>query len=114
MARKATAAQPQTTDNTNRPAAEGETVAGYFRKVFREKPGLLKERSNEELFRRWLEDHPGHTEVPPKVKTGLQNIKAVLRARGEQCSHEASADHIPAEGRPEATAESWPSLSQSV
>ena len=60
---------------------ETESVAGYFRKVFRENPKLLKERSNDELYRRWLADHPGNEEVPAKVKTGLQNIKAVLRAK---------------------------------
>jgi hypothetical protein len=58
---------------------QGETVAGYFRKVFQENPKLLKQRSNEELFRRWMADHPGHDEVPKYVRTGLQNIKSVLR-----------------------------------
>jgi hypothetical protein len=80
VAKKAqTAAQP-----TKTPAAGNggtESVAGYFRKVFQENPKLLKERSNEELFRRWLADHPGHDEVPQNVKTGLQNIKSVLRAK---------------------------------
>jgi len=73
---------------------EGESVAGYFRKVFKESPRLLKKRSNDELFKRWLADHPGHTEVPKQVRTGLQNIKSVLRqergkkkhARAEQAS----------------------------
>src|SRR4051794_17568350 len=54
-------------------AGKGESVAGYFRKVFEENPKLLKQRSNDELFRRWLEDHPGHEEVPQAVKVGLQN-----------------------------------------
>jgi hypothetical protein len=80
VAKKAqTAAPPPST-----PAAgngETESVAGYFRKVFRENPKLLKDRSNDELYRRWLADHPGHQEVPQKVKTGLQNIKSVLRAK---------------------------------
>jgi hypothetical protein len=60
---------------------ETESVAGYFRKVFRENPKLLKERSNDELYRRWLADHPGHEEVPAKVKANLQNIKSVLRTK---------------------------------
>ena len=60
---------------------ETESVAGYFRKVFRENPKLLKERSNDELYRRWLADHPGHEEAPAKVKANLQNIKSVLRAK---------------------------------
>jgi len=57
----------------------GESVAGYFRKIFAEKPSLLHERSNDELYRRWMEDHPGHDKVPDNVKTGLQNVKSVLR-----------------------------------
>src|SRR3954453_14361565 len=61
------------------PAGKGGGVAGYFRKVFEENPKLLNQRSNDELFRRWLADHPGHEEVPQTVKVGLQNIKSVLR-----------------------------------
>src|SRR4051812_6761144 len=61
------------------PAGKGESIAGYFRKVFEEDPKLLKQRSNDALLARWLADHPGHGEVPQKVKVGLQNIKSVLR-----------------------------------
>ena len=78
---------------------ETESVAGYFRKVFRENPKLLKERSNDELYRRWLADHPGHKEVPAKVKTGLQNIKSVLRAKR---SKKKAAKQGPAAARPQA------------
>jgi hypothetical protein len=56
-----------------------ENVAGYFRKVFTQHPRLLNRRSNDELFKIWLQDHPGHETVPDKVKVGLQNIKSVLR-----------------------------------
>ena len=59
----------------------GESVAGYFRGVFRENPRLLKERSNGALFRRWLADHPGHETVPTNVKVGLQNVKGLLRRK---------------------------------
>jgi hypothetical protein len=84
---------------TDEPQAE--SVAGYFRKVFRENPKLLKERSNDELYRRWLADHPGHEEVPAKVKTGLQNIKSVLRAkRGKK----KAAKQGPATAQPQAPA----------
>ncbi len=62
----------------------GESIQGYFRKVFAEHPRLLKERSNDELLRRWLADHPGETEVPRSVKIGLQNVKSVLRSRGRK------------------------------
>jgi len=40
---------------------------------------MLKGRSNDELLKRWLSDHPGETEVPAKVKANLANIKSVLR-----------------------------------
>ena len=33
---------------------------------------------------RWLADHPGHKEVPPNVKTSLQNLKSVLRHKRRQ------------------------------
>jgi len=62
----------------------GETVSGYFRKVFAENPGLLDSRSNDELLRRWLKDHPGETDVPRNVKVGLQNVKSVLRSKGRR------------------------------
>ncbi len=64
------------------PAADGgETIAGYFRRVFKEQPRLLRERSNEKLLDRWLADHPGHADVPDNVKANLSNIKSVLRSK---------------------------------
>jgi hypothetical protein len=80
---------------------ETESVAGYFRKVFRENPKLLKERSNDELYRRWLADHPGHEEVPAKVKANLQNIKSVLRAKRAK---RKAAKQGPATAQPHAPA----------
>src|SRR3954471_7762580 len=58
---------------------QGESVMGYFRKIFDENPKLLKVRSNEELFTRWLADHPGESVVPERVKNGLANLKSLLR-----------------------------------
>ena len=77
---------------------QSESVAGYFRKVFRENPKLLKERSNDELYRRWLADHPEHNEVPTKVKANLQNIKSVLRAKRTK----KAAKRGPATAQPQA------------
>jgi hypothetical protein len=54
---------------------------GYFRKILEENPKLLKTRSNDKLLQRWLEDHPGETEVPNRVKQGLSNIKSHLRKK---------------------------------
>ncbi len=72
MAKKAKAADQE---------GGGESVQGYFRRIFEENPKLLKVRSNEELLNRWMADHPGVTEVPKTVKVGLQNIKGVLRSQ---------------------------------
>jgi hypothetical protein len=68
----------------NRAGQGEETVSGYFRKIFNENPKLLKGRSNEELLKRWLADHPDHKEVPEKVKKNLANVKSVLRKKGRK------------------------------
>jgi hypothetical protein len=62
----------------------GESVSGYFRKVFGEDPKLLKSKSNEELLRRWLTDHPSEKEVPGRVKNILMNVKSILRKQGRK------------------------------
>jgi hypothetical protein len=62
-------------------AVPGESVAGYFRKVFKENPAWLKERSNDKLLQKWLADHPGEKAVPATVKSNLSNIKSVLRSK---------------------------------
>jgi hypothetical protein len=64
--------------------AEGETISGYFRKVFAENPRWLDTRSNDQLYARWLRDHPGEKEVPERVRQNLSNIKGVLRKQGRR------------------------------
>jgi hypothetical protein len=64
--------------------ANGETTSGYFKRVFKENPHLLGVKSNEELFRRWLADHPNHTEVPGNIKGILFNVKSGLRKKGRK------------------------------
>ena len=59
--------------------AGGETVSGYFRRVFAENPKWLGTRSNDDVLARWLKDHPGETAVPEKVRQNLSNVKSLLR-----------------------------------
>jgi len=59
----------------------GGSVSGYFKAVLKENPGLLKSSSNEEIFDRWLKDHPGEKEVPVRVKGILFNVKSKLRKK---------------------------------
>ena len=57
----------------------GETVSGYFRRMFGENPKWLATRSNDEVLARWLKDHPGETEVPKQIKQNLSNVKSLVR-----------------------------------
>jgi hypothetical protein len=81
------------------PSGNGESVASYFRRIFEDNPHLLKERSNEALLQRWLADHPGHSEVPDRIKQNLANIKSVLRKkagkRGRKPRVETAAQETP-------------------
>jgi len=62
-------------------ATNGENISGYFRAIFKENPKLLKSRSNDDLLKRWMSDHPKEKEVPARVKQGLANVKSVLRSK---------------------------------
>jgi hypothetical protein len=61
-----------------------ETTTAYFRRVFRENPRLLKGRSNDDVLKRWLEDHPGESEVPQSARNVMSNVKSQLRKKGRQ------------------------------
>jgi hypothetical protein len=73
--RKTSTANPSTEQDNGR----GETAAGYFRRAFAEHPAWLAQPSNADVFARWLQDHPGHAEVPEKIKQSLFNTKSLLR-----------------------------------
>jgi hypothetical protein len=66
------------------PSTNGETTSGYFRRLFKENPKLLKGSDNSELFRRWLQDHPGHQEVPANIKAILHAVKSLVRSKRKQ------------------------------
>ena len=78
---KASRKKAEQATGTNGAAPEGESVSGYFRKIFEANPGLLDSRSNDELLGKWLADHPGETVVPERIKQNLANIKSVLRKK---------------------------------
>jgi hypothetical protein len=59
----------------------GGSVSGYFKAIFKENQSLLKSTSNEDIFVRWLKDHPGEKEVPDRVKGILFNVKSKLRKK---------------------------------
>ena len=82
MAKRTQTAEAATGQDNGQPA--GETVSGYFRRVFGENPKWLTTRSNDDVLARWLQDHPGETEVPEKVRQNLSNVKSVLRKAGRK------------------------------
>jgi hypothetical protein len=59
----------------------GGSVSGYFKVIFKENPSLVRSTSNEDIFARWLTDHPGEKEVPDRVKGILFNVKSKLRTK---------------------------------
>jgi hypothetical protein len=58
-----------------------ESISGYFKKVFKEHPKWLEQKSNALLVERWLRDHPDETEVSDRVKQNLANTKSALRKK---------------------------------
>jgi hypothetical protein len=66
---------------STREAKPEQSVQGYFRAIFLESPKLLKDRSNDALYERWLKDHPDEKEVPNKVRQNLSNLKSILRKK---------------------------------
>src|SRR4051812_1785316 len=95
MAKKAKQDQPndEAEQASAAPAGE-ETPTAYFRRIFEENPKLVKSKSNDEIYSRWLADHPGATEVPKNVKGILFNVKSGMRSQGRKrkAAKEAKAD----------------------
>src|ERR1700730_18414270 len=79
--RKATANPKRTAVKGRNAIADGESTMGYFRRILKENPKLLKARSNDEILNCWLKGHPGEMEVPKKVKQSLSNTKSVVRSK---------------------------------
>jgi hypothetical protein len=62
-------------------SGEAESIMGYFRPILEANPKYLKKRKNDELYERWLKDHPNFSEVPQPVKNGLSNLKSTMRTK---------------------------------
>ncbi len=62
-------------------SGDDESIMGYFRPILEQYQELLRNRSNAELYERWLKDHPGHKTIPENVRNGLSNLKSTLRTK---------------------------------
>src|SRR5262245_36566367 len=57
----------------------GESLTAYFHRLFEERPELVDAGSLQGVLKRWLGDHPGEKEVPPRVKAVAAVVKSALR-----------------------------------
>jgi hypothetical protein len=96
-------AKKKVTDNGTPSDNQGESISGYFRKVFAANPQWLDSRSNDAVLAQWLADHPGETEVPGKVKQNLSNIKSVLRKKGRKKRGRPKKESLPVQSAPVST-----------
>jgi hypothetical protein len=92
------------TSRSDVPQQAGGSVSGYFKAIFKENPGLVKSTSNEDIFARWLKDHPGEKEVPDRVKGILFNVKSKLRKQGAKKGRPRKEAQPTVEGQPAAVA----------
>jgi hypothetical protein len=83
-------ARPKSSANGANKGTEG--VAPYFRAIFKANPKLLKGRSNKEVLDQWLKDHPGYSDVPQNVKSGLANLKSNMRNKIRKRRSKKTAD----------------------
>src|SRR5262245_23937004 len=58
--------------------AEAPSMSGYWRKLFRAEPLLLRLKDNSELRKRWESDHPGE-EFDKRQNQALANVKSLMR-----------------------------------
>jgi hypothetical protein len=91
VAKKKTAAGPE------------ESVSGYFKQIFKERPDLLNSGSNTALFERWLQDHPDEKEVPNRVKNILSNVKSIVRRKRRKKSRKMKTAELPTLIAPQAS-----------
>src|SRR5437868_774924 len=68
----------------------GESISGYFRKIFEDRPELLHSKSNAELIDRWNADHPSKP-ATNRIRQNLANTKSVLRRKKRRGGRKAAA-----------------------
>lgn len=84
----------------SRTADKVPSMMGEFREIFKAKPRLLKIRSNEEVANLWLNNHPEYSELPPRARSSMANIKSHLKKqRRKRGRKKAEANSTP-EPRP--------------
>jgi hypothetical protein len=83
---------PRPKKSANASTVKADNIAPYFRQVFTEQPKLLKIRSNDQVLKMWEADHPEYNGIPDNVKTGLANVKSVMRSKRRKRGRPSKAD----------------------
>jgi hypothetical protein len=81
--------RPKKTTNNG---VKAENIAPWFRQVFTEQPKLLKIRSNDQVLKMWAAAHPEFKTIPDNVKTGLANVKSVMRSKSRKRGRPSKSD----------------------
>jgi hypothetical protein len=58
----------------------GESISGYFRRLFESNPALLDHGKNDVILGQWQLDHPGQT-IDDRIKGNLANTKSIMRKK---------------------------------
>ncbi len=75
------------------------THSAYFRKLFKERPGLLDDRTSDQAVNLWMQDHPESEETLKVVRAVLLNVKVAMRKertkRTKRALHEPGKESHP-------------------
>jgi hypothetical protein len=80
MAKSGRKKAAQTGSNGAATQPQAEPLTTYFRKILLENKKLLTGRSNEEVLKRWQDEHPGQP-VTSSVKAAMANAKSAIRSK---------------------------------
>ena len=58
----------------------GESISGYFRRLFESNPALLDHGKNDVILGQWQLDHPNQT-IDDRIKGNLANTKSIMRKK---------------------------------
>jgi hypothetical protein len=79
MGRKKASASGDATQTNGAEGGGKQSIRQYWIGLLNEHPAWLSSRSNDRLYKKYLEDHPGETEVPKNWQQGLSTVKTGLR-----------------------------------
>src|SRR5262245_25010530 len=102
--KKASAPGDATQTNSGEGSGGKQSIRQYWIGLLNEHPAWLSSRSNDRLYKKYLEDHPGEKEVPKNWQQGLSTVKTGLRKDRKKRKKGRTATAAAAENGTHATA----------